>query len=125
MASVPCPSAEQDVLGRGFPGYDRQRGAKHTPHFLPQLLGQTERERAAGKHIPDRVQVRSFGETQFGLDQFAGPPKRRSRRAVSHHLQPVMPSPFAQSAQPLKSFGGEFHEHLRRGWDLLDFHKVS
>ena len=113
------------VLRRGFPGDDRQRGAKHTRHLLPQLLGHTERERTAGKHIPYRVQVRSFGETQFGLDQFAGPPKRRGRRAVSDHLEPVMPSPFAQSAQPLKSFGGEFHEHLRRGRDLLDSHNVS
>lgn len=122
---VPRPAAVQCVLRRGFPGDDRQRGAKHPRHLLPQLLGHTERERTAGKHIPYRVQVRSFGETEFGFDQFAGPPKRRGRRAVSDHLEPVMPSPFAQSAQPLKSFGGEFHEHLRRGRDLLDSHNVS
>ena len=125
MASVPCPATKQDVLGRGFPGDAGQHGAKYARHFSPQLLGHTEHQRTARKYITDGIQLRFFRETQFGLDQLARPAKRRGRWAISHYLQPVMPSPLAQSAQPLKSFGGEFQEHLRRGRDLLDSHNVS
>ena len=123
--AVPSEGAQQDIFGWWLPGGARERCTEDARHLLPQLLGHAKHKRAAGKHIPDRVRGCSFGEAQLGFNQLARPPKQYRCGTVSHHLQTVVPGSFAQGAQPLKSFSCEFHEHLWRRSNFLDFHSVS